>query len=75
MVPKNFKMALLPARFTYTESEKIRSIIIENMTSFFMKNEKEIIFHLAGKIYNYPNKVNCVRLVLGYTFNQLAEHK
>ena len=42
MIPLYFKISILPMRFTYTESEKIKSIIVENMFSFFMKNEKNM---------------------------------
>lgn len=69
LLPLNFHLSILPMRFTYTESEKIRSVIVENMAPFYMRKEKRIIFNLAGKIFNYPNRINCVRLILGCTYS------
>ena len=43
------------------------------MSSFFMVEHKKIIFNLIGRIYNYPNRVNCVRLILGYTYSTMLE--
>ena len=51
----------------------MRTVIIENMSSFFMVEHKKIIFNLIGRIYNYPNRVNCVRLILGYTYSTMLE--
>lgn len=45
------------------------------MFSFFMKNQKNMQFFINGKIYNYPNKINCVRLALGYAFSEITEAK
>ena len=73
IVPVNYKIELLPIRFTFTQSEKMRTIILENMSSFFMLDQKKIIFNIIGRIYNYPNRVNCVRLVLGYTYSLIGE--
>ncbi|CAK60259.1 unnamed protein product (macronuclear) [Paramecium tetraurelia] len=70
MLPLNTHLCLLPMRFNYTESEKIRSVIVENMDPFFMRRDNKIIFNLAGKIFNYPNRIVCVRLVLGYSYCQ-----
>lgn len=73
IVPVDYKLELLPIRFTFTQSEKMRTIILENMSSFFMLDQKKIIFNIIGKIYNYPNRVNCVRLILGYTYSLIGE--
>lgn len=44
-----------------------------------MRRDNKIIFNLAGKIFNYPNRVKywfylykivCVRLILGYSYCQ-----
>ncbi|CAD8196575.1 unnamed protein product [Paramecium pentaurelia] len=70
MLPLNTHLCLLPMRFNYTESEKIRSVIVENMEPFFMRRDNKIIFNLAGKIFNYPNRIVCVRLILGYSYCQ-----
>ncbi|CAK92928.1 unnamed protein product (macronuclear) [Paramecium tetraurelia] len=70
MLPLNTHLCILPMRFNYTESEKIKSAIVENMESFFMRRDNKIIFNLAGKIFNYPNRIVCVRLILGYSYCQ-----
>jgi hypothetical protein len=51
----------------------MRTIILENMSSFFMVEHKKVIFNLIGRIFNYPNKINCVRLILGYTYSLMQE--
>ncbi|CAD8197148.1 unnamed protein product [Paramecium octaurelia] len=73
MLPLNTHLCVLPMRFDYTESGKIKSAIVENMEPFFMRRENQIIFNLAGKIFNYPNRIVCVRLILGYSYCQNLE--
>ncbi|CAD8102532.1 unnamed protein product [Paramecium primaurelia] len=70
MLPLNTHFYLLPMRFNYTESEKIRSVIIENMEPFFMRRDNKIIFDLARKMFNYPNRIVCAQLILGYSYCQ-----
>jgi centrosomal protein CEP76 len=57
MIPLNCKYEALPMKFTFTQSEKMRTIIVENMSSFFLVDHKKIVFNLIGRIFNYPNKV------------------
>lgn len=66
LIPKDFKLTILPMKFLYIESEKIKSMIIENAIDFFSVKEEKMIFAVAGKIFNYPNKIYCVRIVLAY---------
>ncbi len=60
-------------KFLYIESEKIKSMIIENAIDFFSVKEDKMIFAVAGKIFNYPNKIYCVRIVIAYFSCQSQE--
>jgi hypothetical protein len=70
-MPVNYKFLAIPMQFTYKESSQIRSLIIDEARTLFMRNKEKIFFSLVGKIFPYPNGINSIRLILGIFFNKL----
>jgi hypothetical protein len=46
-------------------------LIEEKAKSFFLLKKKHMIFGINGKIFRYPNKVNCLRVVIGIFYSNL----
>lgn len=44
-------------------------MIEEKAKSFFLLKKKNIIFGINGKIFRYPNKVNCLRIVIAIYYS------
>lgn len=72
LVPENNRIAIQPAYFNYTDSEKIMTIISEESKDFFLNtsktkknnNNKKVQFAITAKIYPFHNKINSVRLAI-----------
>lgn len=44
-------------------------MIEEKAKPFFLLKKKNIIFGMNGKIFRYPNKVNCLRIVIAVYYS------
>mmetsp|Transcript_30253 Transcript_30253/g.27552 ORF Transcript_30253/g.27552 Transcript_30253/m.27552 type:complete len:181 (+) Transcript_30253:1054-1596(+) len=63
-MPEYYKYQCLPMFFSFSEAERIKSAVTKEAKSFFMVEEKDIIFALACKIFPYPGEFNSIRIAL-----------
>lgn len=66
MIPQDYQIVVVPLRFTYTDYMRIKAVVIENLEGIYSKGKK-LVFGIACKIFNYPNKINSVRVLI-YNF-------
>ena len=73
LVPENYRLAILPAQFTYTDGERIRRMMGDMAQEFMLNSSsasksdgtnKKIMFAIGAKIYPFHNQINSVRVVL-----------
>ena len=64
MVPENFKVEVFPSFFNTTETERISTVLRENLSDFMLNTQKKVMFSIGVKVFNYPHKVNSVRILV-----------
>ena len=60
--------SLLPLQFNYANETLISTFIDDNCSSFILKNKKDLYLVLSCKIFQYPNRVISVRIVIANCF-------
>ncbi|KRX11165.1 C2 domain [Pseudocohnilembus persalinus] len=73
-LPENFQFFASPLKFKLSDKMRIKAIILENLKSLINKKAPNLVFGISCKIYNYPNKINSVRLVLAYYSNMISNN-
>lgn len=64
LIPRDYKFSYLPLRFSIADTERIRSIIAENFSDFFMKVKDPCMFAMACKVFPFPNKISSLRVII-----------
>ena len=71
LIPLDFHFVGLPTRYIYTDSRQIKATIIEDAKPFYMfKGSMNCIFGIAGRIFNYPNRIVSVRIILAIYYGK-----
>ena len=71
LIPSDFHFVGLPTRFIYTDSNQIQATIIEDAKPFYIfKGIMNCIFGIAGRIFNYPNRIVSVRIILAIYYGK-----
>lgn len=80
LVPADYRIAVLPCFFNYTDAERIRTMIVDNGADFMLNrsvakgskegagsssNTKKIMFAIGVKIYPFHNNICSVRVAIG----------
>ena len=71
-MPPDCKFSALPARFVFTDPDRIRQVLLEESGDFFRINHKWLKFALAVKLFPYAGGVNSVRVMIA-TFQSMSE--
>ncbi|KAL4496977.1 hypothetical protein ABPG72_002133 [Tetrahymena utriculariae] len=71
LMPTDYHFQCLPMKFLFIEKSQIRALIEEKAKTFFLLKKKHIIFGINGKIFRYPNKINCLRIVIAMFYSNL----
>lgn len=48
---------------------RIKAVIIENLEGLYSKKGKKLVMGIGCKIFNYPNKINSVRVIFDNNIN------
>lgn len=77
LIPRDYRFCYLPLRFSIADTERIRSILAENFSDFFMKVPDPCMFAFACKLFPFPNKVSSLRVIICHiskiTLHEFAE--
>ena len=78
LIPPDYRIAVLPCFFNYTDAERIRTMIVDNASDFILNrsvakgskegassNSKKIMFAIGVKIYPFHNNICSVRIAIG----------
>lgn len=66
LIPRDYRFCYLPLRFSIADTERIRSIIAENFSDFFMKVPDPCMFSFACKLFPFPNKISSLRVIIAH---------
>lgn len=58
------RITFLPIHFNYTNDDLIQKFIVENCSGYLQNSIKNITFIVSCKIFQYPNRVLSVRVIL-----------
>ena len=64
LVPQNYKIEMMPCHFTYLDSERIKTCLMEEQHEFMMKTPSKVVWAVWCKIYNYHCGVVWVRIMI-----------
>ena len=71
IMKKKYTHKILPLFFNYFSENLISSYIQENCLDFLNETNKTVTFTIACKIFQYPNKILSVRILLLSSVNQM----
>lgn len=63
-MPKNYEFSYLPLRFSIVDTERIRSIIAEKFSNFYIDAPSDSFFALSNKLFPFPNEVSSIRIII-----------
>jgi len=70
---KKYVHKIYPLFFNYFSETLISSYIQENCTEFINDSNKSVFFMIACKIFQYPNRILSVRIILVASMNGTPE--
>ena len=69
--PLRFPLCWPPNQVHLTDSRQIKATIIEDAKPFYIfKGSMNCIFGIAGRIFNYPNRIVSVRIILAIYYGK-----
>ncbi len=73
-LPNKVKYTYFPLFFNYTNENLISTYIEENSSDIFKFQNKNQIFILGCKIFEYPNRIMSVRIIISW-YMKVGEHE
>lgn len=64
LVPENFKISLFPSFFNTTDGDRIGTVLKDNIQDFLICKQKKVMFSIGVRVFNYPHRINSVRVVI-----------
>jgi len=72
MMPKNHLFKYLPLRFNIADTERVRSIVAENFSEFYLSAPSESFFATSCKMFPFPNKISSIRIIIAIIYKHEA---
>ena len=73
-LPKKIKFTYYPLFFNYTNENLISTYIEENSSEIFKNPNKSQVFLLSCKIFEYPNRIMSVRIIIAW-YLKVGDHE
>jgi len=73
ILPNKQRFTMLPLFFNYTFDNTISTYISDNCTEFLYHIKKNAIFSTTAKIFQYPNRICSVRILITITYKITME--